>query len=213
MKRLRALWRRIRRRFAKNAEEPSAPLGIFGAPNAGKSSLANAFCEDWSGEVLSDVSPVPHETRSVRTRQRLLLTDGTDELLVDVMDTPGLAERVTATDLEAFHGLAKEEALRRARDAIRGMLEAVKALERAEGILLVIDSTTDPLQQVNQVIVQNALRRRTPCIVVANKVDLPGADPQAVARVYGRLFPVVPVSAATRVNLDALYAQMFETFD
>lgn len=210
MRTLLAAWRRLRRKLLLTK---SAPLGIFGAPNAGKSSLANAFCEDWAGEVLSAVSATPHETRSVQTKQRLLLTDGAEELLVDVMDTPGLATRVTTTDLEVFHGLPREEAEKRAREAMLGMMEAVRALERAEGILLVIDSTTDPLSQVNQTIVQSALARRTPCVVVANKIDLPGAAPDKVAATYGKYFPVVAVSAATRVNMQALYQQMFRTFD
>ena len=132
---------------------------------------------------------------------------------MDVLDTPGLASRVTTKELEAYHGMSREEAERRAKDAMRGMLESVKALETVEGVLLVIDSTQDPHEQVNEVILANARARGTPVVVVANKIDLPDARPDRVAEAFGAHFPVVAVSAATRQNVQELYRTMFRAFD
>ena len=40
-------------------------LGLYGPPNAGKTTLANKICQDWLGEEMSAVSKIPHETREI----------------------------------------------------------------------------------------------------------------------------------------------------
>lgn len=190
----------------------SARMGIYGSPNAGKSQLANTMCKDWTGEVLGSVSHVPHETRKVQTKKNVVLKDGDVTLTVDVMDTPGLVSSVSITDLEVFYGMDSEEAARRAKEATDGILDAIKALQHLTGMLLVIDCTTDPLQQVNQVLIAHVRARNLPVIVVANKIDLPDAQPERVRAVFGNKFPVIPVSALTGKNMDVLYHEMFRRF-
>ncbi len=46
-------------------------LGFYGPPNAGKTSLANRICKDWTGEEIGKVSKIPHETRSVQFREEV----------------------------------------------------------------------------------------------------------------------------------------------
>ena len=46
-------------------------LGFYGPPNAGKTSLANKICKDWTGEEIGTVSNVPHETRKVQFKEEV----------------------------------------------------------------------------------------------------------------------------------------------
>ena len=46
-------------------------LGFYGPPNAGKTSLANRICKDFTGEEIGTVSKVPHETRNVQFKEKV----------------------------------------------------------------------------------------------------------------------------------------------
>ena len=49
----------IRKIFKKKR----ARIGLYGPPNAGKTTLANRILKDWStGDAIGTVSPIPHET-------------------------------------------------------------------------------------------------------------------------------------------------------
>ncbi|EHK00624.1 hypothetical protein HRED_03232 [Candidatus Haloredivivus sp. G17] len=61
------------------SEKDDISIGIYGPPNAGKSTLANHISQDLSGEEMSDVSEVPHESpRAVEKKEKLLLNQMTD---------------------------------------------------------------------------------------------------------------------------------------
>lgn len=186
-------------------------IGIYGAPNAGKTQLANTMCADWEGDVTGSVSDVPHETRHVETRQKVTLRSGEQEIVLDVMDTPGLSSNVSVLELEMLYGMSEDEARTRAEEAMNGMIEALKAVDSLSGVLLVLDATQDPLQQVNRVLLANIRARNVKCIVVANKVDLADADVERVRRTFTR-FPVVGVSALKGHNMDELYDVMIREF-
>ncbi|MCK5661346.1 MAG: 50S ribosome-binding GTPase, partial [Methanosarcinales archaeon] len=49
-------------------------IGIYGPPNAGKTTLANRIVRDWSGDVMGSVSHVEHETRRARRREGVVIT-------------------------------------------------------------------------------------------------------------------------------------------
>ena len=64
MKILKNFTKRMFALFFRKKKEIS--LGFYGPPNAGKTSLANKICKDWTGSDLGTVSNVPHETRNVQ---------------------------------------------------------------------------------------------------------------------------------------------------
>ena len=52
-------------------EKKNIKLGFYGPPNAGKTSLANRICKDFTGEEIGSVSKIPHETRSIQFREKV----------------------------------------------------------------------------------------------------------------------------------------------
>ncbi|MDK2877067.1 MAG: GTPase [Archaeoglobaceae archaeon] len=44
-------------------------IGIYGPPNAGKTTLANRILRDWLGDIMGSPSEIPHETRRVKLRE------------------------------------------------------------------------------------------------------------------------------------------------
>jgi len=44
-------------------------LGLYGPPNAGKTTLANRICKDWIGTEMGKVSAIPHETREIMEKE------------------------------------------------------------------------------------------------------------------------------------------------
>ena len=85
--------------FRKNRE---ISLGFYGPPNAGKTSLANAICKDWTGEPLGKVSDVPHETRNVQFKEKVEIEHKGKKLTFKIADTPGIATRVDYEDFLKF---------------------------------------------------------------------------------------------------------------
>lgn len=186
-------------------------MGIYGSPNAGKTTLANAMSRDFTGEVMGTVSEVPHETRRVLTKQQVVMKSAHGSLVVDVMDTPGLASRVNAMDFELMYNMDEESARKRAEEATQGILEAIQALETLDGILLVIDAADDPYTQVNQVLLTHVQARNVPMIVVANKIDREDSDEGRIRKMFQK-HTVVGVSAKTGQNLDELYSTLTKRF-
>lgn len=186
-------------------------LGIYGSPNAGKTTLANCMCRDYAGDVMGTVSEVPHETRRVLTKQEVVMKTDQGTLIVDVMDTPGLASRVDPMDFELMYNMDQEAAAKRAQEATQGILEAIEALDTLDAMMLVLDASTDPYSQVNQVLLTHVQAKKLPMIVVANKVDLPEADAGRIQKMFER-HPVVAISAKTGQNLDGLYDELIKRF-
>ncbi len=184
-------------------------LGVYGPVNSGKTTLANRMCMDFVGEKLGSVSRVPHETRSINIMENvsLKLKNGSS-LVMDVVDTPGIATRITYRSFLRY-GFKKNEALERAAEAARGVVEAIKSMEHVNVALIVIDSTKDPTSQVNWVIAGNLKARNVPYIVVANKIDLPYSRPLRVEKAFidDR---VVSISALRGDNIEELYNAIIE---
>lgn len=204
----------LRRRFSFGRlfrRKKGFRMGIYGSPNAGKTTLANAMLRDYAGEVMGTVSEVPHETRRVLTKQEVVMKTDQGTLIVDVMDTPGLASRVDAMDFELMYNMDEAAAQKRAAEARQGIVEAIEALDTLDAMLLVLDSADDPLQQVNQVLLTHVQARKLPMIVVANKIDLPNADPGRIQKMFQR-HHVVGISAKTGENLDELYDRLVRNF-
>ncbi len=192
-------------------KEKKLKIGFYGHPNSGKTTLANRMTKDWTGKSLGLISEIPHETRKVYRQERVTLNYDGVELDFDIIDTPGIATKI---DYKNFleYGLSEEEAKERAKDATKGIIEAIKWLDDVTGVLLVVDSTKDPLTQANITIIGNLEARDIPFVVVANKVDLPDSNTGRILSVFPQ-HKVVGISALKGENIDELYQAMVDKFN
>jgi len=186
-------------------------MGIYGPPNAGKTTLANRIVRDFAGDVMGPASEVPHETRRVRRKANVEVKANGASLTLDVVDTPGIATKIDFHEFMEVYGMDEEEARRRAKEATEGVIEAIRWLEDVDGVILVMDANEDPFTQVNVTILGNLEARKKPVIIAANKIDTDGASPAALKNAFPQ-HPVVPISALTGYNVDALYDEMIKTF-
>ncbi len=187
-----------------------AKIGIYGPPNAGKTTLANRIIRDWTGDAMGAVSNVPHETRRARRREGVTIESNGSKVTLDIVDTPGLATKIDFQEFMA-HGLEEEEAKRRAKEATEGIIEAVKWLEDLDGVILVMDATEDPFTQVNVTVIGNMEARKLPLLIAANKIDLPESSPARIRSAFPQ-HPLVPISALDGQNIDALYEEIADHF-
>lgn len=178
-------------------------LGFYGPPNAGKTTLANKISMDWTGEPVGKVSEIPHETREVQKKEKVTVTAGGKKLVMNLLDMPGIATKI---DFEDFvkHGMTVEDAQKRAKEATKGVIEAIKWLENVDTALVIMDATQDPYTQVNITIIGNLEARDIPVILVANKIDLENADPNRIKEAFPQ-HPVVEISGKTGEHVDRLY--------
>jgi small GTP-binding protein len=183
-------------------------IGIYGPPNAGKTTLANRIVRDWTGDAVGPVSEVPHETRRVRRKQDITITgQNGHSITFDIVDTPGVTTKIDYNEFIEY-GFEKEEAVKRAREATEGVAEAMHWLrEDIDGVIYMLDSTLDPFQQVNIMMVGIIESRKLPILIVANKNDLPDASPARIKSAFPQ-HPVVAVSGLEGTNVDELYEKM-----
>lgn len=191
-------------------KKKTAKIGIYGPPNAGKTTLANRIVRDWTGDAMGSVSNIPHETRRARRREDVTIVSNGSSVTLDIIDTPGIATRIDFHDFMTF-GLSEEESKRRAKEATEGVMESVKWLEDLDGVILVMDATEDPYTQVNVVIIGNFEARKLPILIAANKIDLPNSSPARIHSAFPQ-HPLVPISALDGKNIDLLYREIAEHF-
>jgi GTPase len=157
-------------------------IAILGRPNVGKSTLVNALL----GQKVAAVSPKPQTTRK---RQLGILT--TDDYQLVFVDTPGIHN--------PRHKLGKFL-----------NQEAQDALEGVDVLLWLVDVSTRPAEEDKQIaVLLSGTPRRTPLVLVANKIDLFPADMLADrVEAYRALLKkepqVVLISADENRNLDQL---------
>jgi len=187
-----------------------ARIGIYGPPNAGKTTLANRIVRDWTGDAMGSVSQIPHETRRARRRQGVTIESNGSSVTLDIVDTPGLATKIDFHDFMVF-GLSEEESKRRAKEATEGVIEAVKWLDDLDGVILVMDATEDPYTQVNVTVIGNMEARKLPLLIAANKIDLPNSSPSRIHSAFPQ-HPIVPISALEGQNIELLYQEIAEHF-
>jgi small GTP-binding protein len=187
-------------------------IGIYGPPNAGKTTLANRIARDWTGDAVGPVSEIPHETRRARRKEDILISGANGATLtIDIVDTPGVTTRIDYHEFLEF-GLDKDEAVIRAREATEGVAEAMHWLrDDIDGVIYMLDSTLDPFMQVNIMMVGIIESRKLPVIIVANKIDLPQASPARIRSAFPQ-HPVIPVSGLEGKNVEDLYETMIERF-
>jgi GTP-binding protein Era len=89
-------------------EKEEIKLGFYGPPNAGKTSLANRICKDFTGEEIGSVSKIPHETRSVQFKEKVEIEYKGKKMTFKMVDTPGIATRIDYEDFLKFKMKKKE---------------------------------------------------------------------------------------------------------
>jgi predicted GTPase len=192
--------------FAKSRKQ-QLTIGIVGAPNAGKTTLANRISNECgNGTPLGVVSPIPHETREVVALEHCVVSERGSSLDLTVVDTPGIA---TSVDYREFqnHGLSKQESITRAKEATRGVIKAIQSLDNLDAAIVVVDSSEAPFDQVNWTVLGNLQARQIPLIIAANKSDLPGSDPELVREAFQS--EIVQISAKDGTGMDDLYGSIF----
>lgn len=184
-------------------------LGLYGPPNGGKSTLANRICTDWLGEEMSSVSHIAHETREINVKEQVNIKNKKGkQLTFSLVDTPGIATKI---DFEEFikKGLSKAESKKRAKEATKGVIDAIKWLDNMDSVVVVLDATKDPYSQVNITIIGNLQARNIPVLIAANKVDLKKSSIDVVKAAFPQ-YPVIGISAKYGKNVDEFYEHLFK---
>ncbi len=175
-------------------EDTRLKFSIIGRPNVGKSSLVNALL----GEERAIVSDVAGTTR-----------DSTDSIFkynneeYVVIDTAGMRKRG-----KVYENIEKYSLLR-----------SLKAIDRSDICLLVIDSTTGIIEY-DKHIVGMALEKGKGLIIVVNKWDVPNelsiSDYTKLIRAEFQFLsyvPIVFISAKTKARLSTLMPEILKVRD
>ncbi len=182
-------------------------LGLYGPPNGGKTTLANRITEDWLGEKMGSVSSIPHETREITVKEQINIKSGRKELSFNLVDTPGIATKIDYEDFVKA-GLSVKKSKKRAKEATKGVIDAIKWLDEMDVVVVVLDATLDPYSQVNITIIGNLQARDIPVLIVANKVDLKKSDAKKVQAAFPQ-YDVVGISAKYGTDIDKFYEALF----
>jgi GTP-binding protein Era len=160
----------------------SGYVALIGRPNAGKSTLFNAFI----GQRLSIVTAKPQTTRG---RILGIVTDNENQIIF--LDTPGL--------LQPSYKL---------HESMEKQIE--HAAKQADLALLILDATNpkDRLPLVQHFLAKN----RTPVFALLNKIDLIPEDRvdsllSDLCTIY-KIPEIIPLSALTNKNLDTVFTQI-----
>ncbi len=203
------LFEHVKQLFRLLRGRKSMKLGLYGPPNSGKTTLANRICIDWLGQEMGSVSPIPHETREVHVKEQICLTGSKGKKLVfNLIDTPGIATKIDYEDFMSA-GLPEGKAKKRAKEATKGVIDAIKWLDEVDTVLVVLDTTQDPYSQVNVTIIGNLAARDIPVLIVANKIDLKRASMKKIKAAFPQ-YEVIGVSAKYGKNMSDLYDQLIK---
>ena len=183
-------------------------LGFYGPPNSGKTSLVNRICKDFTGEEIGSVSKVPHETRNIQFKEKVEITHKGKKMTFKIIDTPGIATKIDFEDFLKFK-IKKKDAKNRAKEATQGVIESIKWLDDMDVVVIVLDATENPYNQVNITIIGNLVARKIPLLIVANKIDLRKADIKKIEVVFPE-YDVIGISAKYGDNLEEFYETIFK---
>ncbi len=203
---LRNFFRKVLGGLFKNKED--IKLGFYGPPNAGKTSLANRICKDFTGEEMGTVSKVPHETRKVQFKEKVEIEYKGKKMTFKMIDTPGIATKIDYEDFLKYN-MNKKDAKERAKTATQGIVESIKWLDDMDMVVIVLDATENPYNQVNITIIGNLIARKIPVLIVANKVDLRKADIKKIEAAFPE-YEIVGISAKYGKNLEEFYESLLK---
>ncbi len=184
-------------------------IGIYGPVNSGKTTLANRICVDWLGEELGIASVIPHETREIQVKEKITMKADGKSLTFNLIDTPGIATKI---DFENFlkYGIKRKDAKQRAKEATKGVIESIKWLDNMDLVMVVLDSTRDPINQVNITILGNLDARDIPLIIVSNKIDLKSSKTGVIRNAFPS-YRTIGISAKQGNNMKDLYKSMLDS--
>ena len=175
-------------------DEPSVNVAIIGRPNAGKSSLTNKMT---SGErsIVSDVAGT--------TRDAIDTPVVHDGKRYTIVDTAGLRRKSQLDEDVEYYGFVR----------------AMRAIDRADVALLVVDSTLGLTDQ-DQRVAGYAAERGCAMVIVLNKWDLvegPEAKADIRERIADRMTfvgyaPVVAISALTGKRVDRIWEAIDQAY-
>src|SRR3990167_7534778 len=188
---LKSFSKRMLRGLFKKRE--SIKIGFYGPQNAGKTSLANKICKDWTGEEIGLVSRIPHETRHVQFKEKVEIKHKGKTLILKLIDTPGIATKIDYEDFLKY-GVKRNDAKRRAKEATQGIIESIRWLDDMHAVVVVLDATENPYSQVNITIIGNLVARKIPILIAANKIDLSKADVKRIEAAFPE-YNVIGISA------------------
>ncbi len=197
--------KRILRSLFKRKDD--IKIGFYGPPNAGKTSLANKICKDWTGEELGVVSKIPHETRNVQFKEKVEINYKGKKMTFKMVDTPGIATKIDYEDFLQY-GLKKSEAKKRAKEATQGIIDSIQWLDDMDAVVVVLDAAENPYSQVNITIIGNLVARKIPILIVANKIDLKKAEIKKIEAAFPE-YEVVGISVKDNLNIDEFYESLF----
>jgi small GTP-binding protein len=195
--------------FADDSEPKR--IGIYGPPNAGKTTLANRIARDWTGDAVGPESHIPHETRRARRKEDVEIKRNGKTVNIDIVDTPGVTTKVDYSEF-LDHDMEKDEAVRRSREATEGVAEAMHWLrEDVDGVIYVLDSSEDPFTQVNTMLIGIIESRELPVLILANKTDLEDSNIKRVSNAFPQ-HETIPLSALEGDNMDEVYEKIAKYF-
>src|SRR3989344_6148305 len=183
-------------------------LGYYGPPNVGKTSLANRICKDFTGSEIGSVSKIPHETRNVQFKEKVEISYKGKKMIFKLIDTPGIATKIDYEDFLKYK-MNKKEAKIRAKEATQGVVDSIKWLDDMDVVVIVLDATENPYNQVNLTIIGNLVARKIPVLIVANKIDLRKASLKKIEEAFPE-YDVIGISAKYGKNLDDFYEAIFK---
>jgi GTPase len=153
-------------------------VNILGNPNVGKSTIMNALV----GEKLSIISP-----KAQTTRHRIMGIVNGDDFQIVYSDTPGILKPRYKLQETMMHSVNT-------------------ALSDADMILYITDVTEHAANESEYI--EKIKESAIPVIIAVNKIDLSNQDDlEKIVESWHMAFPqspVIPLSALTNFNLDAL---------
>lgn len=173
----------------------SINVAIIGRPNAGKSSLTNKLTQN-DRSIVSDVAGT--------TRDAIDTTIEHEGQYYTIVDTAGLRKKsVINEDVEYY-----------------GFVRAMRAIDRAQVVLLVIDATLGLTDQ-DQRVAGMAAERGCAMVILLNKWDLvegPEAKAEIRERIEDRLVfvgyaPVIAISALSGKNVHRIWDAIDAAYD